>query len=255
MTLDSTQAFQEEEYSIPYHYQDLLAQGYKPLRLLEYTSKLQVVKDMLKPFRNQRVLDAGCGDGRFCFELKNENIKLVGVDYSERALSFARAFCHGSDVEFFCQDLRDLELPYRFDAITFLDALEHIPPSDIPVMLYKLSEHLADDGRLLVTVPSLNTRLQKKHYQHFDEASLTETMKPYFTPVAIQGFFVKRRRIVVKQFQNVIGNLFPLLGKVGLYRPLHDWAVRYFVERASLGKPGECLDLIAVFEKRPLPAA
>ena len=240
---------QEQEYQWPYHYKDLLASGYKPLRLLEYTSKLARIKELIAPFTGQIVLDAGCGDGRFCFELKDEFVRVAGVDMSPRAVAYARAFCYGNDAEFLCQDLRVLDINERFDVITFLDTLEHVPFEEVPVVLERLHRHLRPGGRLIVSVPTWNTKLRDKHYQHFDRASLEETVGSGFRLVYVEGFFNKRKKFMVKQLQNVIGNLYTLLGKVGLYRPLNNFAIRYFRKKAAPGKPEDCLDMIAIFEK------
>ena len=247
--LTQKENIQEQEYQWPYHYKDLMASGYKPLRLLEYTSKLARIKELIAPFKGQTVLDAGCGDGRFCFEMKGERVRMAGVDMSPRAVAYARAFCFGTDVEFLCQDLRALDINERFDVITFLDTLEHVPPEEVPIVLERLHRHLKPGGRLIVSVPTANTKLPDKHYQHFDPESLEATVGQGFRLIRVEGFFNKRKKFIVKQFQNVIGNMYTLLGKVGLYRPLNDFAIRYFRTKAAPGKPEDCLDMIAIFEK------
>ena len=88
---------------------------------MEYVSRLRVVKDLLRPFVGQRVLDAGCGDGRFCFEIKDEDVDVTGIDYSERALAFAKAF--SPEVEFSVQDLKDIKLEGQFDTIVLIETL------------------------------------------------------------------------------------------------------------------------------------
>lgn len=247
--LSEQEAIQQQEYSLPYHFKDLVAQGYKPLKLLEYTSKLQMVASLMEPFQGQRVLDAGCGDGRLCYELRHQNLALVGVDYSPQALAFAQAFNYGSGAEFFCQDLRALDLPYRFACITLLDTLEHLPHQDIPNLLERLHRHLEPGGRLIVTVPTPNTRLNPKHFQHFDQAALEEVMGGSFKLVWARGFFRKRHKFLFSQMRSVIGNLWPLLDKVGLLGPLVRAVTNYFNQRVVRGRPDQCMDLVAVFNK------
>lgn len=62
------------------------------LNNIPYLHRLEMVKQLLRPFSGQYVLDAGCGDGRLCYELRKENVQVMGVDMSERAISFAKAF-------------------------------------------------------------------------------------------------------------------------------------------------------------------
>ena len=80
------QIHQEDEYIFPYHYLDLGVEQYKFLWNIEYLNYIKAIKDLLKPFSGQFVLDAGCGDGRFCYELKDENIKIVGLDFSGQSI-------------------------------------------------------------------------------------------------------------------------------------------------------------------------
>jgi SAM-dependent methyltransferase len=248
--LSPKQRIQEDNYRIPYHYQDILAQGYKPLRMLEYTCRFEILKYLIGPFSGQRFLDAGCGDGRLLYELRHENIQATGVDYSEKAIAFARAFCWDSGIEFHCRDLTTLDLAGAFDVITFLDTLEHIPPEGIPSVLSALSGLLADDGRLIVSVPTWHTKFQDKHYQHFTRDAFARTMSDFFEPVSMTGYYRKKHKFVVRQLQSIAGNLGMLLGKVGLYRPFSRFVVAYFRKYAALGQPDECLDMIGVFRKK-----
>lgn len=88
--LNKTQLHQEAQYYFPYNYSDLVLKGWRWQRLpwsIEYLGLLNIVKDALRPFNRQLVLDAGCRDGRLCYELKQENVTVVGVDYSQQAFT------------------------------------------------------------------------------------------------------------------------------------------------------------------------
>jgi 2-polyprenyl-3-methyl-5-hydroxy-6-metoxy-1,4-benzoquinol methylase len=169
--LTSQQLAQEEEYVFPYHYSDL-----QPgvLSNVDYLSVLSTAKMMVAPFCGQKLLDAGCGDGRFCYELKNENINITGLDYSSRALAFARAF--NPSIKFLQGDLSNLSFEKEFDVITLLEILEHIPLDKVEQVRDGLWRALKDDGKIIVSVPSTNQPLSAKHYQHFT----CETLVKYF---------------------------------------------------------------------------
>ena len=98
MTLSDQQSLQEDEYELPYHYlavsNRLLSLPEKIITTPIYLNYLKAVIDELRPFQGQRILEAGCGDGRFLYELLREtdNVILHGIDYSARAISFARVF-------------------------------------------------------------------------------------------------------------------------------------------------------------------
>ncbi|MEM1510032.1 MAG: class I SAM-dependent methyltransferase [Thermofilaceae archaeon] len=175
----SREAIQEKEYIIPYHYLDLAIDIYKDLWFISRRCLLEVIKRILKKelgdLKDKWILDAGCGDGRFCYEMRNEGANLIGVDFSYRAIQFAKIFC--PKAKFFHQDLRSLRLPYKFDAIVLLEVLEHIPPSDVSIVLKNLHDVLKDTGVLIISVPTTNAAVPLKHYQHFTKSTLTELLR------------------------------------------------------------------------------
>ena len=101
--------------------------------------------------RGERVLDLGCGAGRFVAALRDAGAEPVGVEIAEAALERARRNVPGAD-------LRLLEpggaLPLghgEIDLVWCSEVLEHVP--DTVVLLTEARRVLRRDGRLLVTVP------------------------------------------------------------------------------------------------------
>ena len=87
---------QEEEYAFPYHY---LASSKKLLNLPNklsicpvYLNNFQNVISFMSHVKGKKILDAGCGDGRFLYEMRNLDASLWGVDYSKSAIRFAKVF-------------------------------------------------------------------------------------------------------------------------------------------------------------------
>lgn len=91
-------------------------------------------------------------------------------------------------MEFFVCNLEKLAMPHKFDQIVLVETLEHFIPAKIPIILNNLSNILKKDGKLIITVPSNNMPLKKKHYQYFAEESLAKTIGHYFQIVEISGF-------------------------------------------------------------------
>ena len=185
--LTENQSIQEDQYEFPYHYADLISDRHKYFKSIENLDLQRIVREKVRSFNKPLILDAGCGDGRLCYEMKNEPFKIIGVDYSERALAFARAFNPG--IEFYQQDLTKSTLTDKFDVIVLMETLEHFIPDMIPAVIASLSALLKDDGKLLITVPSKNQKLASKHYQHFDRESLAETVKSHFKVEEIRGYY------------------------------------------------------------------
>ena len=186
-TLSREQREQEDDYVFPYHYIPSLAGGdFSSVRVhrwgYQYLAYLEFVIDRIASLSFGSLLDVGCGDGRLLHEIKSRfhDKRLVELDMSERALRFAGAF--NPDIQFICGDITDpAAMEGKFDVITLIETLEHIPPEDISAFVEALARRLADDGAAVITVPSKNIRLTRKHYQHFDLESLTRAISPYLT--------------------------------------------------------------------------
>ncbi|MBP9748880.1 methyltransferase domain-containing protein [Patescibacteria group bacterium] len=129
----------------------------------------------------KRVLDVGCGDGWVTKEFVARGAQVTGVDFSERALSFARLLV--PNASFFHND--GTALPFAdasFDYIFFLEVLEHIPPAEIQTVLAELRRVLAPQGELILSVPSTlrDVRKFRAHFQHFSPETLRKTLSPVF---------------------------------------------------------------------------
>ena len=193
MKMSATQEAQEEQYRFPYHYIDVALPKERDIGLIEYKMNLQFVAEQLSPFEGQRILDVGCGDGRFGYELRGRNIRYEGTDYSERAVAFARAFC--PEWTFHAGTLTPLITTHAgvFDQIVLIEVLEHIPPDEVSAVLRQVSQLLKTDGRLIVTVPSTLVNVSAKHYQHFDSRSLRDVLDTTFDVENVVGMNVASR--------------------------------------------------------------
>jgi len=77
MLEDCMRQVREVNWDFPHHYTDLCTQ-LGVLSTLHYRVFLHRIKNLAKPL-NGSLLDAGCGDGRFCYELRDEPVQVVGV--------------------------------------------------------------------------------------------------------------------------------------------------------------------------------
>jgi SAM-dependent methyltransferase len=103
------------------------------------------------------VLDVGCGTGRLLELLgKRPDLHRVGIELNADRAEFARrvAGCpiHQVPVE-------DFEYPSRFDAITLINVLSHIPRFDS--LFPALRRLLADDGKLILKTGEMEKGVKK----------------------------------------------------------------------------------------------
>jgi SAM-dependent methyltransferase len=99
----------------------------------------------------ERVLDLGCGAGRFVAALRDAGADAVGVELAETALRRARANAPGADLRLVEPD-GSLPLDHgSVDLVWCSEVLEHV--ADTEHLLLEVRRVLRPGGRLLVTVP------------------------------------------------------------------------------------------------------
>lgn len=245
--LSLQQSIQEAEYKFPYHYLDIESDRHRLIDFTPAMSRYRLVRSRLGDVAGLAILDAGCGDGRFCYEWRDSGAELVGVDFSERAIAFARAFA--PEATFFCQSIADLDMDGRFDGAVCIETLEHIPPDEIPEFVSHLAAALKPGAKLIATVPSTNRRCGGKHYQHFTAESLAAALSPHLEVVQIDGYGILpdlrlrlRKRLAKLAYSQRRGHgwLAKLILDYG------DWYHRNYGE----GPPAKCRGLIATALKR-----
>lgn len=99
----------------------------------------------------ERVLDLGCGAGRFVAALRDAGAEPVGVELAEAALERARGVAPGADLRLVEPD-GSLPLEHAsVDLVWCSEVLEHV--ADTAHLLLEARRVLRPGGRLLVTVP------------------------------------------------------------------------------------------------------
>jgi SAM-dependent methyltransferase len=99
----------------------------------------------------ERVLDLGCGAGRFVAALRAAGADAIGVEIAAAALERARRNVPGGDFRLVEPD-GSLPLGHgEVDLVWCSEVLEHVP--DTVALLTEARRVLKRDGRLLVTVP------------------------------------------------------------------------------------------------------
>jgi SAM-dependent methyltransferase len=132
-----------------------------------------------------RVLDVGCGDGRFLFRMYQAGWTVAGLDFDPKGIEAAKLKYGKYGFELLNTDLFSANFPDNFfDAVTLSHVIEHVPE---PVsILAEAKRVLKPGGRLVVVTPNVESYGQNlfrdcwrdwdppRHLQLFSLASLSD---------------------------------------------------------------------------------
>lgn len=112
------------------------------------------------------ILDAPCGTGPYFGMIVAAGRHVVGADQSVGMLERARQ--KHPDVPLEHTGLQELAFDGRFDAAMCVDAMEHVPPEEWPLVLGNLRRAIRRGGHLYLTIEQVD----RSHLERaFDEAS------------------------------------------------------------------------------------
>lgn len=181
--LEKEQQIQEDQYELPYHWFLKPDDYYGRV----YFGYMRIITGLIKTKNTKiNILDAGCGDGRLLCELKNENTCLYGIDYSGKAIEYAKIMIPEAE----CVVGSVQTLPYQndfFDVVCSVEVFEHIIPTLLEDVVCEVCRVMKRGGVFIMSVPSLNTPVIDKHYQHFNVIKLTNLLKKDFKEIEFFG--------------------------------------------------------------------
>ncbi len=102
-----------------------------------------------------RVLDVGCGVGRWSSLLAGRGAQVTGIDLSPTMIAEAKRRAQTQGVQdrcrFLVQDLAQLDAGETFDLIIGVTVLQHIlDPQALQAAIQRMSEHLAPGGQMVL---------------------------------------------------------------------------------------------------------
>ncbi len=189
--------------------------------LLKSCDKDEATPYMLRYLpKSEKIVEAGCGLGRFVKYLSDKGYNIEGIEYSEETVRKVREIA--PELNIIQGDI--INMPYRtnsIDGIISLGVIEHfVPGCDKPLKeIYRVLKH---GGTAIITVPSFNLIRKTKKYLYINE------MNHFSNPIQIAKRSNIIRRIVgkkpiTKKFsynrdKSNLYNIYPTFGDFFEYR-------------------------------------
>jgi 2-polyprenyl-3-methyl-5-hydroxy-6-metoxy-1,4-benzoquinol methylase len=106
----------------------------------------------------KKILEAGCGIGRWVIPLSREKYDVTGIEIEQEAINVIKQYYSDSNLTLVQGDIFRMDFPNKtFDIVLSLGVLEHF--EDKTILKKAIYEHmrvLKDNGMLLITVPHLS---------------------------------------------------------------------------------------------------
>lgn len=125
-----------------------------------HQAKVDLFKEMLPNIKNKKILDVGCGGGYFTNICAIGGAEVIGIDYSESAIQFAKDRYPKLDFRVAnAQTLNEFS-DTSFDVVLLIDVIEHI--HDQLSVLKQIKRILRPNGILLISTDLEDSKWNKE---------------------------------------------------------------------------------------------
>ena len=118
--------------------------------------RLKISLEASNPTPGKKILEVGCGSGKFVVECAKMGAEVCGIDISREMIEIAKDFCEKNKVE---AELRigdaTKDLPKGFDVCIALGVFEYF--EDPRTVLENMFASTNEGGKIIFSVPSLFT--------------------------------------------------------------------------------------------------
>ena len=137
--------------------------------------------------------------------------KIFALDYSKRALEFAKIFNKERKINFVHGEMENMPFPDNsFDVVTNIAVLEHIKRENVPTCVKEITRVLKNNGILILAIPTDVTTPPKKHFQHFSIEEIKNITGEYFNVKETYGIYNNLYRFLLKLFDNRFYEIRPI---------------------------------------------
>ena len=190
-----------------------------PIRIKYIKNKLfekkQLIKFSKKSLSKFNILDLGCGGGLVCEPLARLGANITGIDFVKQNIIAAKKHAKKSNtnIEYLHQNINNLKLKKKYDAVLILEVLEHI--EDWKKIIINVKKLLKPGGKMIIS--TINRNFFSKLFAIFIAENIlkwipkkTHTYSKLIKPEELRPF-LNKNKINVTDVSGLIFN--PLSGQ------------------------------------------
>ena len=127
-----------------------------PIRISYIKKKLFDKKFSKKSLSNFNILDLGCGGGLVCEPLARLGANITGIDFVKQNIIAAKKHAKktNTSIEYLHQNINNLKLKKKYDAVLILEVLEHI--EDWKKIIINVKKLLKPRGKIIISTINRN---------------------------------------------------------------------------------------------------
>ena len=127
-----------------------------------HTAELEqyAVLNVIKNIRQRRILDLGCGDGRYSDVIKEYDY-YQGVDFSD---SFIKKCKARSEKNFICAEITEYLSDQKFNIILLIGVITYLEDEDVRKLSKNIKSMMSDDAVIILRSVTLKDKGLKKLY-------------------------------------------------------------------------------------------
>jgi len=141
--------------------------------ILEQHAVMEIIKDI----PNKRILDLGCGDGRYA-DVIEDYAYYQGVDFAD---SFIDACKHRSEKNFLCADISEYVSEQKFNIILLIGVITYLDDEDVRKLTKNIKSMILNNAIIVLRSVTLKAEGYKKSYYDSGKRSwLFRLLKPRY---------------------------------------------------------------------------
>lgn len=151
---------------------------------VRYKFAMKMIGSIYEP-NEKEILDLGCSDGGGSYYAAEYAKSVLGVDFDEMAIDFAKNNSQYKNLEFKHENFLNKKYG-EFDGVISFDVIEHIFPENAPIYMNTVMKNLKDSGTFVIGTPSLESQqygradIAGAHVNVYTGEELYKMLKQYF---------------------------------------------------------------------------